>query len=132
MFEEAYELDSRVEEEINESTGKSKKKYIIEGLFTTTEEKNRNGRIYPKKLFEKEVNAYQDEINNNTIQSLMEYQHPARSSIEPMEAVAKVNELKMKGNKVYGKAVLLENSKANQLKTLIDNGIKLVCFRIFK
>lgn len=125
MFEEAYELESEVIEDLNEATGKSSKKYKIKGLFTTTEEKNRNSRIYPKALFEREVNNYQKEILNNSPQSLMELEHPARSSIDIMEAVAKCTKLEMKGNKVFGEAVLLDNPKANQLKTLIDNGIKI-------
>jgi len=125
IFEEANELEAEVQEELNEATGVKNKKYIISGLFTTTEEKNRNGRIYPKSLFESEVKKYNKEIKNNTIQTLMEMEHPARSTIDIMEAVAKVQELKMEGNKVYGKAVLLDNPKANQLKTLIDNGIKI-------
>jgi len=125
MFEDVYEVDTKVEETINESTGKTGKRYILEGLFTTTEEKNRNGRIYPKKLFEREVKAYQKEIKNNSVQTLMEWEHPARSSIDIMESVAKVELLEMEDNRVYGRAVLLDNPKANQLKTLIDNGIKI-------
>jgi len=125
MFEEAYELDTEIQEDLNESTGKTSKKYKLKGLFTTAEEKNRNGRIYPKKLIEREVQNYQDEILNSTPQSLLELEHPARSSMDIMEAVAKCTKLEMKGNKVFGEAVLLDNPKANQLKTLIDNGIKI-------
>jgi hypothetical protein len=34
------------------------KNYVIEGIFIQTESKNRNGRIYPKPIMEKAVNAY--------------------------------------------------------------------------
>ena len=34
------------------------KKYVIEGVFAQTNEKNRNGRIYPKPIMEKAVNKY--------------------------------------------------------------------------
>jgi hypothetical protein len=125
MFEEAYELDHTIEEDINESTGKSNKKYVIKGVFTTMGEKNRNGRIYPAKLWEREVKAYKTELANNTIQTLMEWEHPARSSIDMMESVAKIRKIDIVGNKIMGEAVLLDNPKANQLKTLIDNGVKI-------
>lgn len=42
-----------------------------------------------------------------------------------MEAVAKIEKLYMENGYVMGEAVLLDNPKANQLKTLIDNGIKM-------
>ena len=42
-----------------------------------------------------------------------------------MEAVAAMRKLEIQGNYVIGEAVLLDNPKANQLKTLIDNGIKI-------
>jgi len=42
-----------------------------------------------------------------------------------MEAVAKMRKLYIDGDYVMGEAVLLDNPKANQLKTLIDNGIKM-------
>lgn len=125
IYEEVNDLEPKVEEYVNESTGKTSKKYYLEGLFTTTDEKNRNGRIYPKPIFEKEYKKFKKHIQNNTINTLCEWEHPARSSIDIMEAVAKIEELEMKDNKIYGKAVLLDNPKANQLKTLIDNGIKI-------
>ena len=37
------------------------KKYAIEGVFMQSESKNRNGRIYPKKIMESAVDKYVDE-----------------------------------------------------------------------
>ena len=55
----------------------------------------------------------------------MEWDHPARSEVDPMQAVAKINDLHIEGKYVIGEAVLLDNPKANQLKSLIDNGVKI-------
>jgi glutamate mutase epsilon subunit len=55
----------------------------------------------------------------------MEWEHPARTNVDPMEAVAKITSLKIKDKFVMGEAVLLDNPKANQLKSLIDNGVKI-------
>ena len=113
-------------ESLNES-GNTIKKYHIKGIYSTIGEKNRNGRVYPYPLWEEQVNHYQNYIKNGSINTLMEYEHPARTNVDQMQAVAKILELKISDDKkyVYGDAVLLDNEKANQLKSLIDNGIKI-------
>ena len=111
------------EQELNESTGQ--KKYVIKGIFSSPGEKNKNGRIYPTSIWESEVQKYQETMSSGASNSLLELNHPARTNVEMMEAVAKMRKLYMKDGKVMGEAVLLDNPKANQLKTLIDNGIKM-------
>lgn len=124
-----YDIDSQpeflVEEYLNEATGKTGKKYRIKGVFSTIGEKNRNGRVYPSHIWEKEIAGYQGNFTNGSSTTLMEWQHPARTNVDPMLAVAKIEKLEIQGNKVIGEAVLLDNPQANQLKSLIDNGIKI-------
>jgi hypothetical protein len=127
-----YENDSvldyqvEVEEIINEATGKADKKYRFKGVFSTIGERNRNGRIYPNHIWEREVSNYQKELANGTYNTLLEWEHPARSVVDPMEAVAKIEKLYIKDGKyVMGEALLLNNDKANQLKSLIDAGVKI-------
>lgn len=127
ITEEAYQLDSEVLEEINESTGKSQKNYYISGIFSTPGQKNRNGRIYPKSIWETEVQRYKQEIKNNSVNTLGEWEHPPRTSVDPLEAVMKMVEVDMRDGVVYGKAKILNNGsvKTNQLKSLIDEGMKI-------
>ena len=113
-----------IEETLLES-GESKKKYKIKGVFSTISEKNKNGRIYPAHLWEREVAKYQEHIKAGSINRLCEWEHPARGAVDPMQAVACIDKLYIQGNKVLGEATILDNEKGNQLKTLIDNGIKL-------
>lgn len=124
-----YDIDAQpefiVEEVINETTGATSKKYKIKGAFSTIGEKNRNGRIYPRDLWENEIFKYQENFSSGSINTLMEWEHPARTVVDPMEAVAKITSLSIKDKFVLGEAVLLDNPKANQLKSLIDNGIKI-------
>ena len=124
-----FDIDSKSElevtEQVNEATGNTEKKYKIKGIFSTIGEKNRNGRIYPKQLWESEISSYQDNFTNGSINTLMEWEHPSRTNVDPMQAVAKIESLKIEGNYVMGEAVLLNNEKAQQLKSLIDNGIKI-------
>lgn len=110
-------------QEINESSGE--KKYKIKGVFSSPGQKNKNGRIYPMPLWEAEVAKYQDVIKSGHVNSLMELEHPARSTVDMMEAVARIDKLFIKDGYVMGEATLLNNPKANQLKTLIDAGIKM-------
>ena len=42
--------------ELEESEGK--KSLYLEGVFLQSELKNRNGRVYPQEILEKEVNRY--------------------------------------------------------------------------
>lgn len=122
---EHEEPDFLVEEYIDESTGEKGKKYKIKGTFSTIAEKNRNGRIYPKHLWEAEIAKYQQVIKEGSINRLMEWEHPNRNTVDPMEAVACIDSIKIEGNRVIGEATILNNEKGNQLKNLIDNGIKI-------
>lgn len=111
-----------VEQELNEDSGKQ---YVIKGIYSSPGKKNKNGRIYPMKIWESEVAKYQEIIQEGHPNSLMELSHPARTEVDMMEAVAKMRKLYIENGYVMGEAVLLDNPKANQLKTLIDNGIKM-------
>lgn len=112
----------QIEAPLNEA---GQKKYKIKGIFSTIGEKNRNGRTYPKHLWEREVKEYQKVLESGSLNRLCEWQHPERSNVDPMNAVAVIDKLEIKDNYVMGEATLLDNEKANQLKSLIDNGIKI-------
>lgn len=109
--------------ELNES--QNKKNYYIQGPFATIGERNINGRVYSRQIWENAVNNYQKNITSLTTNSLMEYNHPSREYVDPLEAVARITELYIEGKYVMGKAKLLDNPKANQLKNLIDEGISI-------
>lgn len=123
-FENENTSSISIKETLNES-GETKKHYIIKGIFSSPGQKNKNGRIYPLNLWEREVEKYQEVLKNGSPNSLMELEHPPRQNVDMMEAVGKMKRLWIENNYVMGEAVLLDNPKANQLKTLIDNGIKM-------
>lgn len=125
MFDIDSQIECQAEESVNEATGSPEKKYKIRGIFSTIGQKNRNGRIYPMAEWQRAVDKYQANFTNGSFNTLMEWEHPARNTVDPMQAVAKINKLYIKGDYVYGEAVLLNNEKANQLKSLIDNGIRI-------
>lgn len=127
IIEAPQEISGFCANDINESTGKQEKSYFIQGIFSTANRKNRNGRVYPKNLWEREIEAYQKEIRENTINTLGEWEHPPRHSIDPMKAVMRIIELKMDGDYVFGKAKILNNGshETEQLKALIKEGMKI-------
>lgn len=114
--------DVSFEQELTEGL---EKKYRIKGIFSTPEKQNKNGRIYPMQIWEREVAKYQDILKSGHPNCLMELEHPPRSQVDMMEAVARIDKLYIENGFVMGEATLLDNPKANQLKTLIDNGIKM-------
>ena len=127
IFKILYEYETpevSVEEVLTES-GQTKKKYKIKGVFSTIAERNRNGRIYPRHLWESAVSKYQDVLKSGSMNRLMEWEHPPRNTVDPMQAIAAIDKLYIEGNKVIGEATIFDNEKGNQLKNLIDNGIKI-------
>lgn len=124
-----YDIDSKADvhvvNEMNEATGQEQKKYKIKGIFSTIGEKNRNGRVYPKNIWESEIAKYQEVIKLGSKNTLMEWEHPPRTDVDMMESVQKITSLKIEGKYVMGEQVLLDNPKANQIKSLIENGIKI-------
>lgn len=127
IIEGANTLSSEVIEDMNESTGSKQKNYYIHGIFSTPDKKNRNGRIYSSKIWEKEVEKYQKEISEVSVNSFGEFEHPARTHVSQMDAVMRITELKMEDGVVKGRAKILNNNskETNQLKSLIDEGMKI-------
>lgn len=128
IMEGASVLTGHYEDELNEASGSTERNYYISGIFSTPEAKNRNGRVYSRNIWEREVQRYQKEINERSANTLGEWQHPPRSTIDPLKAVLRIVELKIdsSGN-VVGKAKILNDNteQTNKLKGLIKEGIKI-------
>ena len=71
---------------ITEGNGDSKKLYI-EGVFLQSELKNRNGRMYPFSVLEKEVNRYNEEYVK-TKRALGELGHPDGPTVNLDQSVS--------------------------------------------
>lgn len=104
--------------------GTSKKNYYVRGIFLQSEEKNRNGRIYPSHLLEREVNRFTTEYINNK-RSLGELNHPQEPSINPERACQLIESLVKEGDNWIGKAKILSTPLGNLVKGLIDDGVQL-------
>ena len=128
LLESPVPLKGRIEENVNESNSEVKKTYIIEGIFSTPDKRNRNGRIYPRSLWESNVLNYQNELISNSINTYGEWEHPPRSDVHREKAVIKMLELKMTTEGVWGRAVVVDNDRnpnVLMLKEKIRRGEKI-------
>jgi len=100
------------------------KKYFIEGVFLQAEQKNRNGRIYPTYILEREVERYTiDYINKN--RSLGELNHPESPSVNPERACHFIKELNKVGNDWMGKSQVTSEGLGKIVRGLIEDGVQL-------
>jgi len=101
-----------------------KKNYYIEGKFMGYDEPNKNGRIYPKSVMEKEVGRYQELINEK--RSLGELGHPPTPTVNLNQVSHLINELKINHDgAVYGKAKILGTPMGKIAEGLLDEGVRL-------
>ena len=107
---------------VEENNGQ--KSHFIEGVFMQSERKNRNGRVYPKSIMEREVNRYNNE-NIKEKRAFGELGHPDSPSINLDRVSHMIVSLSEEGNNYIGKAKILGTPYGNIVKNLIDEGAKL-------
>ena len=106
-----------------EGTEEGKKSLYIEGIFMQSDKQNKNGRLYPRSVMEKEVNRYQEMIKEK--RSLGELGHPPNPTINLNQVSHLITELKMSGPDVIGKAKILGTPMGKIAENLIQEGIGL-------
>ena len=108
---------------ITEGKGDSKKLYI-EGVFLQSELKNRNGRMYPFSVLEKEVNRYNEEYIK-TSRALGELGHPDGPTVNLDRVSHRITSLSAEGTNFIGKAQILDTPMGKIAKSLLEDGVKL-------
>ena len=101
-----------------------KKNTFIEGIFMQAEKKNRNGRVYPKKVLYGAVKKYLDE-QVKTGRAVGELDHPEGPTINLDKVSHKITGLKFDGDDVVGKAQVLNTPMGKIVEGLIEGGVKL-------
>ena len=114
-------IDYLIEEQNRET---SDRKVYITGPFMMAEEKNQNGRIYKIDEMRKEVERYTDKMIRQN-RSIGEMNHPQSTEVNPVNSCHRVVELKMNGNYVMGKSLVLSTPMGSLLKSLISDNVKL-------
>ena len=116
--------DYEVQPVIVEENEKGEKEYFIEGIFMQSEIKNRNGRVYPKEVMQKEVNRYKKEFVEKK-RAFGELGHPEGPTINLDKVSHLITKLEEDGNNYVGRAKILSTPNGQIVRNLIDDGAKL-------
>jgi hypothetical protein len=101
-----------------------KKEHHISGIFMQAEKKNRNGRVYPFDILNKEVSRYNtDYVNKN--RAFGELGHPDSPAINLDRVSHMITSLRPDGNNIMGKAKILDTPNGKIVKSLLDGGASL-------
>ena len=111
-------------EYITEADDEGKKNYRIKGVFMQAEVKNRNNRMYPMNILEKEVKRYNKEYINQK-RAFGELGHPDGPTVNLERVSHMITKLYPEGKNFIGEAKILDTPYGKIVKSLIDEGAKL-------
>jgi|TARA_R110000744_G_scaffold190924_1_gene310141 hypothetical protein len=122
LIKELVEDVQYIQEDILDEEGNKKgKNYFIEGIIMQGDIKNRNGRMYPVSILEKEMKRY----NENYVaknRAYGELGHPAGPTINLDRVSHMFTELKRDGSNIVGRAKIMETPMGNIVKNIINEG----------
>jgi hypothetical protein len=107
--------------EAKEDGGKS---YKIKGIFLQADIKNRNGRVYPMEILEKEVARYNKKFINEK-RAYGELGHPDGPTVNLERVSHMVTELYPDGKNFIGEAKIMETPMGKIVKNIMNEGGKL-------
>ena len=120
LIKEVYEQNTII---VEEKLGKGKE-YFIEGIFLQSEVKNRNGRMYPEAVMDKEVARYMENYVAKN-RAYGELGHPDTPSINLDRVSHLIVDLRKEGTNYIGKAKVLDTPMGKIAKGLLDGGANL-------
>ena len=98
--------------------------YYIQGIFIQGNKKNKNGRVYPMEILEKEVNKYVTELVEKK-RAFGELGHPDGPTINLDRVSHMIVELEKDGENYIGTAKIMDTPNGKIVKALIDEGASL-------
>jgi len=111
-------------EVLTEDKDNGEKTYAIEGIFMQANQKNRNGRIYPRDVMNAAVSKYvNDQVSKG--RACGELNHPEGPTVNLDKVSHKIESLQWEGDDVVGKATILETPMGKIVKGLLDGGVSL-------
>ena len=111
-------------EYITEQADDGKKNYKLKGVFLQAEIKNRNGRVYPFEVLEKEVDRYNKEFIDEN-RAYGELGHPEGPTVNLDKVSHMVTSLKPDGKNFIGEAKVMSTPMGGIVKNIMDDGGKL-------
>ena len=111
-------------EYITEQAEDGKKNYKLKGVFLQAEIKNRNGRVYPFEVLEKEVARYNKEFINEN-RAYGELGHPEGPTVNLDKVSHMVTSLQPDGKNFIGEAKVMSTPMGKIVQNIMDDGGKL-------
>ena len=109
---------------ITEDDAEGKKNYRIKGVFMEADIKNRNNRMYPMAVLEKEVKRYNREYIQQK-RAFGELGHPDGPTVNLERVSHMITKLYPDGKQFVGEAKIMDTPFGKIVKNLIDEGAKL-------
>ena len=101
-----------------------KKNLFIKGIFLQAEQKNRNGRVYPQHILEREVKRYNEKyIDQN--RAFGELGHPQGPTVNLDRVSHMITELYEDGNNFVGKAKIMDTPMGKIVSSIMNEGAQL-------
>jgi hypothetical protein len=107
--------------------------FVVDAVFQKFGVKNANGRIYPEAVLKKQVELYQEKINDR--RAIGELNHPAESTIDLGRIAINIVELHWEGRTLVGKLEIntsygfrkygIVGTRGDDMANLLMNGIKI-------
>lgn len=107
--------------------------FVVDAVFQKYDVKNANGRIYPERVLKKQVELYQEKIDER--RALGELNHPAESTIDLDRIAMNIVELHWEGRTLVGKLEIntsygfrkygVVTTRGDQMANLLINGFKI-------
>jgi hypothetical protein len=107
--------------QLTENVSKESGNLLVEGILATAEVKNGNGRYYSKGLWDREMEKYNELIEQR--RSMGELDHPESTVINLKNVSHLISEYWWDGDNVMGKIEVLPTPSGNILKELIKSGV---------
>ena len=107
-----------------ESDGKGGKNHFITGIFMQADKLNRNGRIYPMNVLQKEAARYNTEYVQKN-RAFGELGHPENPQINLDRVSHMITKLYADGSNFIGKAKIMDTPNGKIVKSLLDGGASL-------
>jgi len=110
-------------EQIAESMKENSGNLVVKGVLQKAKEQNQNGRVYTRKLLEREAGKYQELIKDK--RALGELDHPDSAIVNLQNVSHNVKKMWWEGDSLMGAVEVLSTPAGNILRELFKSGITL-------
>lgn len=123
LLREYYEVDLEQSSKFLTEAQKNGDTLYLAGVIQAADIKNGNGRIYPRKLLEREMEIYRKLVKEG--RATGELDHPSYSEVRLSNVSHLLEDFWWDGNYVYGRIRVLPTPMGEILRSLVNSGVKV-------